>query len=241
MKVLSWNILATEYIKKSYYKNVKGEILFDRRKRFKTIFNKICSEDADIIMLQEVMIQEYNALKRLLGQQYWISPMRRIIWKYSTSDNEGESGNLTLLKKTIFSKKASIKHYPLEFGLLTKCIYKRQTLTIFNIHLDDISGVTRVQQMESIKEHFGKQCIIAGDFNQIYKKAAKLYKLPGFKIHNDCPTYYIEKKMNIDNIISRGLKKVKTECLTCEYYPRTMEEGFHIYASDHLPVKANFE
>lgn len=241
MKVLSWNILATEWIKRSYYKRVKDEILFDRRKRFKTIFNKICSEDADIIMLQEVMIQEYKALKKLLGSEYWISDMNPIIWKYSAKDNESESGNVTMLKKSTFPRKNYIKHYPLDFGVSTKCVYKRAVLTIFNIHLDDLSGVTRNRQLESVKPHFGKQCIIAGDFNQVYKKGIKLYNLPGFRVHNDCPTYYIEKRMNIDNIITRGLKKVKSRCSDCEYYPRSMEEGFHIYASDHLPIKAHFE
>ena len=43
--------------------------------------------------------------------------------------------------------------------------------------------------------------------------------------------------MNIDNILTRGLKKI-TEG-TCPLYPTNIEDGFKDYGSDHLPIITN--
>ena len=142
MKILSWNILASEWIKKSYYKNVKDHILFNRNQRFKTIFTKIHHENPDIILLQEVMKLEYMSLKRNLGHIYHISPIKAVKWQYSPNNKneKSESGNITLLKKSLFPRHSScISHCSLDFGIYTTCLYKKQILTIFNIHLDDLS------------------------------------------------------------------------------------------------------
>jgi hypothetical protein len=50
--------------------------------------------------------------------------------------------------------------------------------------------------------------------------------------------------MNIDNIMTRGFDNSKNEKKgnenvddeKCGVYPTTMEEGFEMYGSDHLPV-----
>ena len=55
MKVLSWNILANEYIQKKYYPTVQEELLV-RTERFKTIITKLLEINADIILLQEVWV-----------------------------------------------------------------------------------------------------------------------------------------------------------------------------------------
>ena len=62
MKIMSWNILAAEWIKKSYYPTIDKKILFNRRARFTRILKTIKEENADIILLQEVMQLEYNSL-----------------------------------------------------------------------------------------------------------------------------------------------------------------------------------
>ena len=80
MKVLSWNILANEYIKKQYYPQVKEELLI-REDRFKLISSKLKEINADIILLQEVMSAEYKNLKELLSHKYFISKLYR---KYAT-------------------------------------------------------------------------------------------------------------------------------------------------------------
>jgi hypothetical protein len=79
-----------------------------------------------------------------------------------------------------------------------------------------------------------KYCIIAGDFNQEYKPSSKLYTIPGFTAHNLCPTYYVEKTMNIDNILTKGFTSMKEE--KCNLIPLNVESGLKLYGSDHLPI-----
>ena len=89
--------------------------------------------------------------------------------------------------------------------------------------------------------YWKKDCnnIIAGDFNHEYKKKCKLYNTPGFETHNLCPTYYIERKMNIDNILTKGFQKAPLS--KCNWYPTRVEDGFKEYGSDHLPVFVEVE
>lgn len=245
MKIMSWNILASEWIKKSYYPKVNKKILFNRKARFNKILKTINDENADIIMLQEVMSLEYKSLKHYLHNKYIISPLNPIKWKYpkdNKTKNQGESGNVTFIKKNILKDNGinnkEINHQSFEFGIYTQI---SNNISILNIHLDDLSVNTRNKQMKSVESllYTTLKCIIGGDFNQPYRKNSKIYNLPEFTIHNtDCPTYYIEEKMNIDNIMSRGfdenLKNDSEE--QCGIYPTTMEEGFEMYGSDHLPV-----
>jgi mRNA deadenylase 3'-5' endonuclease subunit Ccr4 len=40
MKILTWNILASEWIKKSYYPGVNADVIFDNNTRFSRIVVK---------------------------------------------------------------------------------------------------------------------------------------------------------------------------------------------------------
>ena len=75
--------------------------------------------------------------------------------------------------------------------------------------------------------------ILAGDFNQSYKPSSRLYHLDGFTVHNKCNTYFVEKNMNIDNVITRGFVHQSD---SCDYVPSHVEEGLNLYGSDHIPV-----
>ena len=241
MKIMSWNILASEWIKKSYYPKVNTKTLFNRKARFNKIMKTIIEENADIILLQEVMILEYKSLKHYLDNKYTISQLNPIKWKYP-KESQSESGNVTFIKKNIIKNKSKeINHQLLDFGIYTQI--PNNNISILNIHLDDLSVNTRNKQMKSVESLLYKttKCIIGGDFNQPYRKNSKIYNLPEFTIQNtNCPTYYIEEKMNIDNIMIRGFDKDKNENVIeeeqCVIYPNTMEEGFEMYGSDHLPV-----
>jgi endonuclease/exonuclease/phosphatase family metal-dependent hydrolase len=233
MKVLTWNILASEWIKKSYYPGVDAEIIFDKKARFSRIGKILTEIDADIMMLQEVMPQEYLKLVDLFGKKFVVSELKPIVWQYNKNS---ESGNVTFLRRSLFPKH-TISHYPLEYGVYTQCMYKNQPCDIFNIHLDDQSASKRYDQLENLHSIArNKKCniIIAGDFNHQYRKNGRLYNMPGFKTHNQCPTYYIERKMNIDNILTKGFQKAPLS--TCSWYPTRVEDGFKEYGSDHLPV-----
>jgi endonuclease/exonuclease/phosphatase family metal-dependent hydrolase len=236
MRILSWNILASEWIKGAYYPKIDKKILFDREARLKRILTVLTESNADIILLQEVMPLEYKTLKRHLQKKYITAPLIAIQWKYSPKESASESGNTTFLRRTLYAK-ANLHFSALDFGLVTEL----PKMAIINVHLDDLSGQTRNKQIEEIKELLYKKpkCILAGDFNQIYRKNSKLYSLPDFTVHNiECPTYYIEEKMNIDNILTRGFAtfSLNNKAHKCMIYPLTMNEGIEMYGSDHLPV-----
>ena len=258
MKILTWNILASEWIKKSYYPSVKEKVLFDRKSRLKRIMERIIDEDPDILLLQEVMELEYKTLCKHLLPKYHISFLSPIDWakkqdeKYIKKEKKeekkeekeitSESGNVTLLKKTLFKSKKEIHHetLPMDFGVYTTTFYQSRQIHIFNIHLNDLHSQRRNIQMNVLRPFLDKQkyCIIAGDFNQEYRPNSKLYNITNFTVHNFCHTYYIEKNMNIDNILTKGFSEKEEEKNKnkCNYVPLKVENGFKIYGSDHLPV-----
>jgi hypothetical protein len=234
LKILTWNILASEWIDDKTYKMVNKKILHNNKERFQKIIKYILDADADIILLQEVMPYEYNKMKELLDKKYNISMLNQINW-YNVKN---KSGNVSLFKKKKFHKN-NLEHYGLEFGIYTKCIYKKKVCAIFNIHLDDVSIRKRYKQIDSLKPviDYTANCIISGDFNHRYNKNTKFYKIPHFNIHNKkCPSYYIEEKMTIDNILSKGFKLLPKSM--CPIYPTNIEQGFIDYGSDHLPIMA---
>jgi len=231
MKILTWNILASEWIKKSYYPNTNEDIIFDNKSRFEQIIKIIDEYDADVIMLQEVMKIEYSLLKKRLNKIYNISKLNKISWYNKVS----ESGNVTMMKRSLFQD-AEIHDQSLDYGLYTKCVYKGNRCDFFNIHLDDISRHVRYKQWDDICLSCipNSHIVVAGDFNHQYKKNSRIYNTHGFTTHNLCPTYYIGRKMNIDNITTRGFKKVKGD--KCPLYPDNITDGFRTYGSDHMPV-----
>ena len=147
MKILTWNILASEWIKKSYYPTVKEKVLFDRKSRLKRIMERIIDEDPDILLLQEVMELEYKSLCKHFMNNYHISFLSPINWQKEIKEEEkdnkkkitSESGNVTLLKKTLFKSKKEIRHetLPMDFGIYTTTLYQSRQLHIFNIHLNE--------------------------------------------------------------------------------------------------------
>ena len=256
MKIVSWNILAAEWIKKSYYPTVKENVLFDRKSILKIIMERINEENPDILLLQEVMELEYKTFIKHFQDKYHISFLSPIDWskdaskKYKKTEITSESGNVTLLKKSVFKSKKNIHEQTLEmnFGLYTTTLLDSKQIHIFNIHLNDLHGQTRNKQINLLRPFLEKQqyCIIAGDFNQEYRPDSTLYTIPGFKVNNKCPTYYVEKNMNIDNILTKGFvekkeKEKETETgKKCNYVPLKVENGLKIYGSDHLPVIHTF-
>ena len=242
---MTWNILASEWIKKSYYPSVKDPSLFERKTRIQTILEKIKDTDPDILCLQEVMPLEYKRLYEAFPQ-YKFSRLAPIQW-YS-SMNKAKSGNVTMVKKGF----TNWTEHPFEYGVYIKV----DRLHIFNVHLDDVSYQKRLRQLHQLNLSMD-HVIVAGDFNQDYKPTSALYQVPGFTVHNRCNTYFVEKKMNLDNILTKGIKTkgIKTKGLvedygriraeprrpsrarpaTCGYIPR-VEEGLDLYGSDHIPV-----
>ena len=122
MKIISWNILANEFIKKADYPMIKGKMLFNRKGRLTQITSILKNVNADVMLLQEVMQAEYNSLSETFEKEYYIIKGKNINWY----NKKSYSGNVTFLRKNVFSllannEKDMIKD--LEFGLYVKCYF----------------------------------------------------------------------------------------------------------------------
>jgi endonuclease/exonuclease/phosphatase family metal-dependent hydrolase len=123
MKVLSWNILANEFIKKADYPMIKGKMLFNRKGRLTQITSILKNANADVMLLQEVMQSEYNSLSETFDKEYYIIKGNNINWY----NKKSYSGNVTFLRKNVFSLSANIEKglmiKDLEFGLYIRCYF----------------------------------------------------------------------------------------------------------------------
>jgi endonuclease/exonuclease/phosphatase family metal-dependent hydrolase len=236
MKILSWNVLAHEFIKKRYYPMIPSEVLMNRRERGKQIIRTLTHADMDVILLQEVMQSEYNALLLAFQKTHHLIKGKNIKWQGMQS----HSCNVILLCKSLFQLK---EHKHLAFGLLVHCLYKNRPLLIINVHLDDLSKEKRLNQFNELLHYFStnQQTIVGGDFNEHYnsKTPSELYqsaKASGLKIVNKKPSYYIEKKMCIDNILIKGLTLKHSAAQVVNDFGADVPKQFITYGSDHLPV-----
>ena len=261
MKVLSWNILAHEFIKKSYYPMINPKILFDRKGRLTQITNLLQHVNADVMLLQEVMQAEYNSLYETFFTDYHIIKGTTINW----DNKKSYSGNVTFLRKNVFfipanNDNAFINYLP--FGIYVRCYFldnmrnsyinpnspdKLTPIDIINVHLDYISHSKRISEIHSIEDGIknANRVILGGDFNQDYKSKSKsksksnLYNLLnhsfGLKIYNKDPTYLIEKKICIDHIMTKGFIG-NSYGYVVNNYGNDVIQQFKEYGSDHLPV-----
>ena len=245
MKILSWNILADEFIKKRYYPMIPPDILLNRRQREKQILLTLTHADMDVMLLQEVMQGEYNALVQAFQKTHNFIRGKNIKWQGKSS----HSGNVILLRKTLFQVNEQIGlafGIPLAFGVGVHCLYKDRPLLILNLHLDDLSKEKRLHQWKELQPYFSgnEQVIVGGDFNEHYnsKTPSELYqaiKATGLKILNRKPSYYIEKKMCIDNILIKGLALKHSAAQVVNDFGADVPKQFITYGSDHLPVIAD--
>ena len=254
VKIVSWNILASEWITKKDYPDIKNTELFNSKKRITTIIDKLKNYNADMILLQEVMPDEYKIIQKYFKDEYHITEIQPIKWSYKNNENvKSKSGNITIIRKSKYTllqldtdTDTNLVSNLMQFCMVIQCkhIETNKVITLYNIHLDDLSSVKRNKQMKHILDFDkeinknNKACIIAGDFNQVYRVNSKLYNLPKFTVHNFCNTYYIEKNINIDNILTRGFKEDKA-LANCTNLSNDTEDIFKKIGSDHIPVIVN--
>jgi endonuclease/exonuclease/phosphatase family metal-dependent hydrolase len=238
LKILSWNILADEFIKKRYYPMIPTDVLLNRKKRQEQMIMTLAHIDTDIMLLQEVMQSEYNALARVFHKTHHLIRGKYIKWQ----NKQSYSGNVILLRKTLFAPPLIV--IDLKFGVGVECRYREKPLFIFNIHLDDISHQERMKQAnELLLSHpVSTAMIIGGDFNENYQATSELYerfKSTGLKVYNKKPSYFIERKMCIDNILIKGLTMKHSTAHVLDDFQGDRIKQFITYGADHLPVIVN--
>jgi endonuclease/exonuclease/phosphatase family metal-dependent hydrolase len=241
MKILSWNILADEFIEKRYYPMIPPAILLNRAQRQRQIMHLLTQLDMDVLLLQEVMPAEYNTLLQIFQKTHHVLRGKNITWQ----NKQSHSANVTVLRKTLFTRPVSL---PLAFGLGVQCVYQTRSLVLFNIHLDDLSPTQRHAQVTELLPFIASQprVIVGGDFNENYKASApsELYQrfqttVVGLRILNQQPSYYIERKMCIDNILIKGLALKHPQAYVLDAFKGDRVKQFITYGSDHLPIAVN--
>ena len=237
LKILSWNILADEFIKKRYYPMIPSDVLLNRKERQEHILTTLTHADTDVMLLQEVMQSEYNALSHAFIKTHHLIRGKNIKWQ----GKQSYSFNVILLRKALIIQPKSI---PLNSGVGVECVYQNQPLLIFNIHLDDISHADRMNQVSELLPYVKQAAsmIVGGDFNENYQPKNELYQVlknEGLKVYNQKPTYFIERKMCIDNILIKGLDMNHTSAHVLNPFQGDRVKQFITYGSDHLPVVVN--
>lgn len=216
---------------------IPSEILLNRKQRQNQMIYNLRQMDMDVMLLQEVMQSDYNMLIRVFQKTHHLLRGKNIKWQ----DTQSHSGNVTLLRKSLFNTPTLL---PLTFGLGVHCLYNAKPLVIFNIHLDDISHPERIKQINQLLPNFAatEQIILGGDFNENYTPSSALYqriKATGLKILNRKPTYFIERKMCIDNIMVKGITLKHQSAHVLDAFNGDRAKQFITYGSDHLPVAVN--
>ena len=171
MRIISWNILSNEFIRKKDYPMINSKILFNRQQRLENIMRILINLNGDIILLQEVMQAEYNVLYKFLNNNYHIIRGKNMSWYGKKS----YSGNVIFLKKCIFfsnpstanTKNTDFLQVNIDFGLYVKCYVNNTPLMILNLHLDDSTYQKRLSEIKSISKQLNEpHVILGGDFNQ---------------------------------------------------------------------------
>ena len=229
MNIMTWNILADEYVDNREYEKLNNKYL-DRKNRFKNILKILKDTIPEIILLQEVMKKEYIFLKKIFNKIYIFSELKYIKWGSS-----GKSGNIILIKYNLCN---DVKFFYKENYIYMKCLYKHRKLIVINLHLDDIDNNKRKKQINDIMEKINHHlCIIGGDFNENYSINSNVFniiKQKEFNISNKkYNTYFINKSENIDNICYRGFELNK---LYIDNKIKDPNIQIKKYGSDHLPI-----
>ena len=218
---------------------IPSDILLNRTERQQQILSTLTHANTDVMLLQEVMSSEYNALSHAFQKTHHFIRGSNIKWQ----NKQSYSGNVILLRKALFTSPRMIA---LKFGVGVECLYRQEPLFIFNIHLDDISRDDRLKEVSELLPYIiqSSPMIVGGDFNENYHAKNELYQLlksAGLKIYNKKPTYFIERKMCIDNILMKGLDMKHTSAHVLDAFHGDRVKQFITYGSDHLPVVVNWE
>lgn len=199
MKVISWNILANEFIKKGDYPMIKSKKLFNRKGRLTQITSILKIVNADVMLLQEVMQSEYNSLSETFEKDYYIIKGKNINWY----NKKSYSGNVTFLRKNVFSLSANNEKgfmiKDLGFGLYVKCYFldkanEKETQTK-NV-CENICAITTASKVE-----VNKNVVIKPNSNQ------KLIPIDIINVHLDDISH--AKRITEIKSIEEEIKKAK--------------------------------
>jgi hypothetical protein len=187
LKLLSWNLIASPF-------NNATSLIHDNDNRLSKIIKVIHKEGADVVLLQDVMKDEYKELKHEFPQ-YDASVLQKSFWnKKNNNTDEIDIGLVEMVNKNSFNS----------IIFKNNIVYLRKenvSMKIGNIQLDDASSIKRLKQLNDmlLKMSDVSHSIIAGNFNTDIQ----------IDNYNKCiydPIYLIEKKSTFDNMFYVGFR-----------------------------------
>lgn len=241
MKVLSFNILADQYI--DYYDLQRdyptiNESDLKLEKRMPKILSYVKKIDADIVFLQEITPQTKKMFAKNFPD-YKLTPLAK--HKYSEGGSYN-SGNMTMLKKSMFKKisnKSMFLAKTYNVFLITDCEYEGEPLTLINIHLDWEKEELRTKEAIALNKYLTKhkRCIVAGDFNTDADITHSKFKKLESAVMKNTSTFLCENTM-IDYIYVRGFKVSMgmVDNRPIEDKRNCFIKTIKLYGSDHYPV-----
>lgn len=256
INILSWNILADEYVAPAAenYPNTNIALL-DRSARIERVLATLRDySDCELILLQEVMPEEADSISTLLADHIVVRGPP-ISWYGSV----GKSGNLTAVRRDV--GRVVIEHDDVcDFCtdgamFFTTIVIRNRLLSVVNTHLDDgdDDDVRRVQMKTILMSN---PDIIGGDFNQDWRPQERcgngsvdIYETlfaAGYVLQNVKPTYFFQSPpacidqiaTRMFDVVSQGTDAFVHSHDCANFCDVSANNILYTVGSDHLPVHA---
>ena len=247
MRVLTWNILASEWVNPIDYPDVESTLL-NATRRSNCIISHLkhysLHSAFDIIALQEVMPAMHARLVKTFKDNYYVTPIKRIGW--GRQRKAGKSGNVIMLRLLPNDNANRNRIKTLEYlgEDFAQCCVIDDHFLVCNVHLD-ADATLRRQQMGKLADivHGYPQAIVLGDFNEDYATHRDFYAMvPECHVINNrpFPSYFGQEPANVDNILTKGLRLSGFAPWffpeSYKPYPRTMVDELKRLGTDHHGV-----
>lgn len=80
MRIVTWNLLASEFTRENAEKRVE--------RLTRIVAHLMSTTTCDLLLLQEVMSDEYNVLCRVLGDSHFASNITKVDWPSTQSERK---------------------------------------------------------------------------------------------------------------------------------------------------------
>lgn len=237
IRIVSFNVLASNFVLPSYYPTIEKEYLNINYRRERILsFLRSIHKIVDIIGLQEVTKNEFQYYKRELSNYYnCFVPHDKGHWS-----TDIPNGNALFINKDKFDNPL---FYDINLAAGNHCIkcdlfYHGVSISIFNIHLEDENKKLRELQynkvLSSIDDRNVYLDLIIGDFNMEHGIETKNFK----DTLSRNPTFF-DNISFIDHILYRSdiAEVEKGEVLIKNVTGDIGKYNFIFYGSDHIPVQ----
>lgn len=246
LHVVTWNVLAPTWFQCRRHADYKGVCESERAytQRLTKIGRRLHTLHADLYLLQEVDEIVWAYLTRMYEkdfylhrewheERHWVPPGQQQL--------PPRNGNAVMVRKSAVPEHSTLTYQRISLSpngnvalTVQWQLASGHTLSMLNVHLEDIDKQVRQEQYECIHQWRSKQTTdvhgIGGDFNdsQAWKH------LRGYGKHRHI-TYSDPDKQDPDQAIDFILMSPATD-IRCTQHVHTQRQPWETWGSDHVPV-----